>query len=142
LKLSSSSAKAAGKIPNAADLHSMQRSINQITDNFEKSVTMPLDPQLEAVGQNKALHLVQTYDNGLTLEQQMQLLTIFMGNHIAAEIYVGLVNEDLKKSWLQSMLSEWTFIISIQHYCLYVVSSYVCLCYHVIPFCAIQYGMF
>jgi hypothetical protein len=100
-KLSSSS-KAADKISNAAALHGMQGSINRITDMFEKSVAMPLDPH--AAGRNEALHLLQTRDDGLTLAQQTQMLTIFMENHIAAEMYVALVNEDLRKSWLQSML--------------------------------------
>ena len=96
------SARKAIEISNSAILHGMQGTMNRVTDMFSQSVTQPLDPQ--SAIRNEALHFIQTRDDNLSLNERTTMVRIFMKNIIAAETYVALVNDDLRRSWLESEL--------------------------------------
>jgi hypothetical protein len=98
------SARKATQISNATILHGMQGTMNRVTDIFEKSVTQPLDPQ--SAVRSDALHFLQTREDNLSLDQRTKMVRIFMKDNIAAETYVALVNEDLRRNWLGCMLEE------------------------------------
>jgi hypothetical protein len=109
LNISSSSAQCkpsskAAKITNTTVLHGMQGTMNQVTDIFEKSIMQPLNPQSAVRGD--ALHYVQTREDDLSLNERTALVKIFMKDYVAAETYVALVNDDLRRSWLAAMLKE------------------------------------
>jgi hypothetical protein len=98
------SARKAAEITNATVLHGMQGTMNRVTDIFEKSVAQPLDPQ--SAVRTDALHFLQTREDNLSLDERTKIVRLFMKDNIAAETYVALVNEDLRKNWLAVMLEE------------------------------------
>jgi hypothetical protein len=98
------SARKATEISNATVLHGMQGTMNRVTDIFEKSVTQPLDPQSSV--RSEALHYLQTREDDLNLNQTTQMVRVFMKDNIAAETYVALVNDNLRRNWLAQMLAE------------------------------------
>jgi hypothetical protein len=108
LKISSAQRKPSSskvtKITNTTVLHGMQGTMNRVTDIFEKSVMQPLDPQ--SAVRSDVLHYVQTREDDLSLNERTALVKIFMKDYIAAETYVALVNDDLRRSWLAAMLKE------------------------------------
>jgi hypothetical protein len=98
------SARKAAEISNTTVLHGMQGTMNRVTDIFEKSVTQPLDPQ--SAVRSDALHFLQTREDNLSLDERTKVVRLFMKDNVAAETYVALVNADLRKSWLATMLEE------------------------------------
>jgi hypothetical protein len=96
------SARKAAEISNATVLHGMQGTMNRVTDIFEKSVAQPLDPQ--SAVRSDALHYLQTREDNLTLDERTKVVQLFMKDNIAAETYNALVNDDLRRNWLASML--------------------------------------
>lgn len=98
------SAKKADKITNTTVLHGMQGTMNRVSDIFEKSVAQPLDPQ--SAVRSDALHFLQTRDDNLSLDERTKVVRLFMKDNIAAETYVALVNDDLRRNWLAMMLKD------------------------------------
>jgi hypothetical protein len=98
------SARKAAEISNATVLHGMQGTMNRVTDIFEKSLSQPLDPQ--SAVRTEALHFLQTREDNLSLDDTNKVVQLFMKDSIAAETYVALVNDNLRKRWLASMLEE------------------------------------
>lgn len=98
------SARKAVEVSNTAILHGMHGTMNRVSDVFEKSVAQPLDPQ--SAIRNEAFHFLQTREDNLSLDQKTKMVQRFMKDYIAAETYVALVNEDLRKNWLAIMLEE------------------------------------
>jgi hypothetical protein len=98
------SARKAAEISNATVLHGIQGTMNRVTDIFEKSLTQPLDPQ--SAVRSDALHFLQTREDNLSLDERTKVVRLFMKNNIAAETYVALVNNDLRRNWLASILLE------------------------------------
>ena len=82
----------------------MQGAMNRVIDIFEKSVTQPLDPQ--SAVRSDALHFLQTRKDNLSLNDRTKMVRLFMKDNIAAETYVALVNDDLRRNWLATMLEE------------------------------------
>ena len=82
----------------------MQGTMNRVTDIFEKSVMQPLDPQ--SAVRSDALHFLQTPEDNLSLDDRTKVVQLFMKDNIAAETYVALVNDDLRRSWLGIMLAD------------------------------------
>jgi hypothetical protein len=98
------SARKAAEISNATVLHGMQGTMNRVTDIFEKSVAQPLDPQ--SAIRSDALHFIQTRQDDLSLDETTKMVRLFMKDSVAAETYVALVNDELRKNWLATMLKE------------------------------------
>jgi hypothetical protein len=98
------SARKATEISNTAVLHGMQGTMNRVSDIFEKSVAQPLDPQ--SAVRSEALHFLQTREDNLSLDERTKVVRIFMKDNVAAETYIALVNDDLRRSWLAGMLKE------------------------------------
>jgi hypothetical protein len=97
-----SSARAA-KVTNTTILHGMQGTMNRVTDIFEKSITQPIDPQSGA--RDEALDLLQTREDGLSLDDMRKLVNLFMKDIVIVQTYIRLVNEDLRQIWLADMLA-------------------------------------
>ena len=70
------SARKAAEISNATVLHGMQGTMNRVTEIFEKSVTLPLDPQ--SAVRTDALHFLQTREDNLSLDDRTALVQLFM----------------------------------------------------------------
>ena len=98
------SARKAAEISNTTVLHGMQGTMNRVTDIFERSVMQPLDPQ--SAVRSDALHFLQTREDNLSLDDRTKAVRLFMKDNIAAETYVALVNDDLRRSWLMSTLEQ------------------------------------
>lgn len=92
------------KISNAVAMHGIQGTINRLTDIFERSVNAPLDPR--AAGRSDALQLLQSRNDGLSVNERTKMVNLFAENHVMAEMYVGLVDDELRQSWLQGMLER------------------------------------
>ena len=96
------SAARTAKISNTTILHGMQGTMNRVTDIFEKSVSQPTDPHSAA--RDEALDLLQTREDGLSLDNQRKVVNLFMKDVVVAQTYIRLVTEDLRQSWLMEIL--------------------------------------
>ena len=92
------------KISNAVAMHSIQGTINCLTDIFERSVNAPLDPR--AAGRGDALQLLQSRNDSLSVIERTKMVNLFAENHVMAEMYVGLVDDELRQNWLQGVLER------------------------------------
>ena len=92
------------KISNAVAMHSIQGTINRLTNIFERSVNTPLDPH--AAGRSDALQLLQSRDDSLSINERTKMVNLFVENHVMAEMYAGLVDDELRQSWLQGILER------------------------------------
>ena len=85
-------------------MHGIQGTINHLTNTFEISVNAPLDPC--AAGQSNALQLLQSHDDSLSINKRTKMVNLFAENHVMAEMYAGLVDDELRQSWLQGILER------------------------------------
>lgn len=92
------------KISNAVAMNGIQGTINRLTDIFERSVNAPLDPR--AAGRGDTLQLLQSHDDGLSINERTKMVNLFAENHVMAEMYAGLVDDELRQSWLQGVLER------------------------------------
>lgn len=97
------STKGTTKITPAIAIHNMQGSINRLTDVMEKSLTAP---DTASSQRTQAIDLLQTQDDGLTLEEQSELILKFVTDPAIAGAYLSLRgNPDLRRIWLQRLLN-------------------------------------
>jgi hypothetical protein len=98
------SAKAAAKITPAVAIHNMQGSINRLTDIMEKTLAAP-DPA--SVQRTQAMELLQKQDDGLTMEEQSEMISKFVMDSAIAGAYISLKdNAGLRQNWLQHLLKQ------------------------------------
>src|SRR5882762_523080 len=96
------------KITSAVAINSMQGSINQLTDVFEKAMTTPLDTV--GMKQDKALQVLQTQDaDSLNCMQIRKIIDIFTVNPAFVVTYIALGNDEIQWDWLHGlqMLRDW-----------------------------------
>jgi hypothetical protein len=103
-----SSAARVAKITNAIILHSMQGTMNWVTDIFKKLVTQPVDQQ--ASTQDETLDYSQTREDGLSLTKQRKLVNLFMKDVVIMQTYNRLVNEDLRWGFIANMSDHFSLI--------------------------------
>jgi hypothetical protein len=92
------------KISNTVAMHSIQSTINCLTNIFERSINTPLDPR--AAGQSDALQLLQSHNDSLSINERTKMVNLFVENHVMTEMYAGLVDDELRQSWLQGILER------------------------------------
>jgi hypothetical protein len=81
----------------------MQGSINRLTDVFEKSMAQVDDPCVEH--RSRALQHVQQTEDGLSVDDKVALIALFMKDNIAVETYLSLGDAEVRQAWIASMLS-------------------------------------
>jgi hypothetical protein len=104
-----SSRRVAGKITSAVAINNMQGSINRLTDALtdamEKSSTASQNPTMKL--RTEAVKLLQDRDDdGLTQQEQLDMLTLFMTNKAAVGTYLALEKGELRVAWMRKMLRE------------------------------------
>ena len=84
----------------------MQDSINQLTDIFERSMMSHLAKDPATVSQSCAMALVQEYDNDLTVDGKIALISYFAKDIVAANTYPSLTDHEVQKDWVCTILQE------------------------------------
>jgi hypothetical protein len=86
-------------------LNNMQGSINQLSDVFKLSLTSP-HPSLTLDNQAKAMMLLRTVDDGLSMEDKVRLIKLFEKDGSLVASYLNLENDQpLRKIWIQQSLA-------------------------------------
>ena len=80
-------------------VHKVRGSINSLTTTVCDS--MVTDPVTKV--QQDALHMLQTQDDGLTDEQEVQMYHKFASSHAFAQVYLALDKPVLRKQWLKEV---------------------------------------
>lgn len=80
----------------------MQGSINRLTDIFEKSMGPPQDPLVER--KTRALGLMQTRDDGLSVPDKVKLISNFDQHPMMIDTYLGLLDDELRQAWISSVV--------------------------------------
>jgi hypothetical protein len=94
-------------ITQAVALNGMQGSINRLTDIFEKSMSssVPVHPQEAKEDlRNKALQLLQSRDEGLSEEEMVRVVNIFMRDRDVTGTYLALENDAVRRKWLVDLV--------------------------------------
>ncbi|KAF8804645.1 hypothetical protein BYT27DRAFT_7259124 [Phlegmacium glaucopus] len=93
------------KMTNAVAMHGIQGTINCLTDVFKKSITSPLDPR--AAQQSEAVQPLQAHaQDGLTVAERTKMVKLFAADHVTAEIYVDLIDDELAGGCLEKSSSS------------------------------------
>jgi hypothetical protein len=98
-----SSTKRLQKITPAVAITGMQGTLNRLTDVFAESLIPKAVPTQQTVNtetRSKALHLLQTRDDGLSQQQKVEIVTIFMKNPDAMATYLDLEDETIRTGWM------------------------------------------
>jgi hypothetical protein len=88
--------------PEQLVIHEVQGSINSLTATVHDS--MVTDPFTKV--QQDTLHMLQTRDDGLTDEQEVQMYHKFASNHALAQVYLALDKPALRRQWLKEVLEK------------------------------------
>ena len=90
------------KMTPATAVVGMQGSINRLTNIFEKSMTQGNEPGVER--RSRALQLVQQTEDGLSVEDKVALIALFIKDDIAIETYLSLNDAEVRQAWITSIL--------------------------------------
>ena len=93
-----------GKVTPATAVVGMQGSINRLTNIFERNMTRNMAEDPVTASHNRTIGLVQEQEDGLTTDQKIVLISCFMGDIVAANTYISLV--DARQGWILTMLSK------------------------------------
>jgi hypothetical protein len=103
-KIPIASQRLAAQISQAASLNNMQGTVNRLADVFEKSMGAPEEGSV--IRRDRAMQLVQDVEDGLSVKEKAVLITHFMNNAIAADTYLSLKDNEVRKAWVSSMLAS------------------------------------
>ena len=92
------------KVTQAAAMVGMQSQIGRLTDVFERSMTTPQDSAASKL--SLALQKLQDVDDGLTTADKTKLIRLFQKDNVSAQVYMDLVIDDLRWSWITEMLDS------------------------------------
>lgn len=53
-----------------------------------------------------AMQLLQEVDDGLSTDQKIAIVQLFMKNAVAADTYLSLTDADVRRGWIHAMLDE------------------------------------
>jgi hypothetical protein len=99
------SSKAAAKITPAVAILNMQGSINRLTDIMERTLVAP--PDSASKQRSEAMDLLQKQNDGLTVEEQSEMISKFVTDAAIAGAYLSLKeNAELRRNWLKSILKS------------------------------------
>jgi hypothetical protein len=85
----------AGKATPASAVIWMQGSINRLTDIFEKSMMSHIAEDPATASRNHAMTLVQEYDDDLTVDEKIALVSYFAKDLVAANTYISLTDHEV-----------------------------------------------
>ena len=88
----------------ASAIIGMQGSINWLTDIFERSMTSHLAKDPATTSQSHVMALVQEYDNDLTVDEKIALISYFAKDIVAANTYISLTDHEVRKGWVCTIL--------------------------------------
>jgi hypothetical protein len=94
--------KASPRIVAASAVVGMQGLINRLTDVFERSMMQPEDPIVAR--RATALQILQENQDGLSVMEKVQVISVFMKNNAAVETYLSLTDSDVRHGWIASLL--------------------------------------
>lgn len=96
-------ASAASAVTQAIAYNGFQGSINRLTDVIEKSVVSTTEDSA-VFRRDKALRGLQDVQDGLSEAEKVKLVAIFMGNQAAAETYLALTDDNIRRGFLHTFL--------------------------------------
>ena len=90
-------------------MYSIKESLDSLNATVAKSALMQSDrlradtsPERRA----KAVELIQVQDDYLSDDQMVAFLDLFRADTAAADIYLAIKRESLRKAWIQKQLSK------------------------------------
>jgi hypothetical protein len=99
-----SRAPASGKVTHALAMVGMQSQISWLTDVFEKLMSTPDDGM--ATKHSLAISQIQKFEDGLTVQQKVEMITKFQKDVSIAQTYLDLLNGEVCQAWLQAELED------------------------------------
>jgi hypothetical protein len=96
----------AGKATPASAVIGMQGSINRLTEIFEKSMMSHIAKDPATASRNRAMTLVQEYDDDLTVDKKIALVSYFAKDLVAANTYISLTDHEVQKGWVRAILKK------------------------------------
>jgi hypothetical protein len=102
--IASTSSRIAKAVTPAIAISGMQGSINQLTDVFERSMVTPEDGSV--AHRNRAQERMQEVDDGLSTDDKVSMIYLFMNNATAADTYLSLNDSNIRRAWVMRMLAE------------------------------------
>ena len=100
------SSNIAMKITPAVAIHGMQGTLNRLTDVMERNLgpSSPPDPMLSL--RTQAILLLQRRKDNLKVYEKTKVVRMFTDDIGVAEVYVALEDDELRRDWLQDLLSK------------------------------------
>ena len=94
------------KITPAVAIHGMQGTLNRLTDVMERNLgpSSPPDPMLSL--RTQAILLLQRRKDNLKVYEKTKVVRMFTDDIGVAEVYVALEDDELRRDWLQDLLSK------------------------------------
>ena len=109
LQPSSGASKKACANTGAAAMNGIKESIDNFNVTFSKSVLVQperMRPDSSLERRAKAVELIQVQEDYLTHDQLVAFLDYFKADTAAADIYLAIKREGLRKAWIQKQLSK------------------------------------
>ena len=84
------------------EMDGIQGSLDHLTDIFASSMMTPEDGTITQ--RNQAIRFLQEVDDGLSTNDKVKMVSLFMNNIVVADTYLSLTDIDIRRAWLQAML--------------------------------------
>ena len=84
------------------EMDGIQGSLDRLTDIFASSMMTPEDGTITQ--RNQAIQFLQEVDDGLSTNDKVKMVSLFMNNIVVADTYLSLTDIDIRRAWLQAML--------------------------------------
>ena len=100
------SGNTAMKITPAVAIHGMQGTLNRLTDVMERNLGPSSSPDPTLSLRTQAIILLQRRKDNLEVYEKTKVVRMFMDDVGLAEVYVALEDDELRRDWLQDLLSK------------------------------------
>lgn len=95
------------KITPAVAIHGMQGTLNRLTDVMERNLGPSSSPDpVSSSLRTQAIILLQRRKDDLQIHEKTKVVRMFTEDIGLAEVYVALEDEELRRDWLQDLLSK------------------------------------
>lgn len=84
------------------EMDGIQGSLDRLTDIFASSMMTPEDGTITQ--RNQAIRFLQEVDDGLSTNDKVKMVSLFMNNIVVADMYISLMDIDIRRAWLHAML--------------------------------------
>jgi hypothetical protein len=92
------------KITPAVAIHSMQGTLNRLTDVMERNLGPASSPDPTSSLRTQAIILLQRCKDNLEVYEKTKVIRMFTDDIGLAEVYVALEDDELHRDWLQDLL--------------------------------------